>query len=131
MLFFVLAGAWICIQYVPAMVSVTSPLLPSTVVADKMAGQGLTLFIIVLSSPVQICNSMALGFILFRLFDVLKLWPHTRLQASLPLGLNILGQSLIAGLYGGLAAILLLPTSDKSLHLLLKVFDDPASLFFG
>ena len=43
------------------------------IVVDKLAGQGLTMFIIALARPVDICNSMAVGFALFRCIDIINI----------------------------------------------------------
>ena len=69
--FFVLAGT---AMYLGGAMSARRSLGPQAqrqIVADKLAGQGLTMFIIALVRPIEICNSMALGFALFRLVDVI------------------------------------------------------------
>ena len=73
------------------------------VVADAMAGQGLTMLMIALLGPANICNSMALGFALFRLFDITRPWPSKPL-AKRPAAIGLLGHALVAGVYGGAVA---------------------------
>ena len=104
MLFFVLVGSWVCIKYTPALVLTTGQTHPTTLVADRIAGQGLTMFIIALVGPANICNSMALGFALFRLFDVIRINPGDRLNPTL----NILVPTLLAGFYAGLVSFVII-----------------------
>ena len=108
MAFFVVLGSWICLQYVPAVILTTGPELPHTVVADKLAGQALTMWMIVVLGPNEICNSMALGFALFRLVDITRPWPCRRLYDMLRPGQGILAQGLMAGVYAGAVACLLI-----------------------
>ncbi|MHC4771844.1 MAG: phosphatidylglycerophosphatase A [Planctomycetota bacterium] len=54
-------------------------------------------------APDNICNTTVLGFALFRLFDILKPWPCKRLE-KLPAGVGILADDLMAGVYGGIVA---------------------------
>ncbi|MCI0498647.1 MAG: phosphatidylglycerophosphatase A [Planctomycetales bacterium] len=98
MAFLVLAGSWVCIQYAPAMITATGKKDPQQVVADEVAGQALAILAIALLSPANICNSAVFGFVLFRLFDILKPWPCKRLE-KLPAGLGILADDLAAGLW--------------------------------
>jgi hypothetical protein len=39
------------------------------IVVDCLAGQSLTMLMIALARPIEICNSMAIGFAFFRLLD--------------------------------------------------------------
>ncbi|MBL7214685.1 MAG: phosphatidylglycerophosphatase A [Phycisphaerae bacterium] len=98
MAFFLVAGSWVCIQYGPAMIAATGKKDPQQVVADEVAGQGLVMLFIALLTPEHICNTMALGFLLFRLFDILKPWPCKRLE-KLPDGVGVLADDLMAGIY--------------------------------
>ncbi len=103
MAFFLVAGSWVCVQYAPAVIASTGKKDPQMVVADEVAGQALTMLVIALLWPGNICNSMALGFFLFRLFDILKPWPCKRLE-KLPAGIGILADDLMAGVYSGIVA---------------------------
>lgn len=98
MAFFVIAGSFVCIRYAPAVVAATGKKDPGMIVADEVAGQGVVMLFIALLSPEQICNTMALGFFLFRIFDISKPWPCKRLE-KLPNGLGILADDLMAGVY--------------------------------
>jgi phosphatidylglycerophosphatase A len=69
---------------------------PSVVVIDEIAGQLLT-FVFV---PVSVA-ALLLGFVLFRLFDIWKPFPIRRLE-SLPGGVGIMADDLLAGIYANL-----------------------------
>ena len=79
---------------------------PGLAVIDEVAGQWVTL----LALPFTPLTA-ALGFFLFRVFDVLKPWPARSLEA-LPGGWGIVADDVAAGVYAHLAlrvALLLLP----------------------
>ncbi len=67
---------------------------PQFVVIDEVAGQLITL----IASPIA-WQSLLLGFILFRGFDIVKPWPLRRLE-RLPEGMGIVVDDVAAGLYG-------------------------------
>ena len=69
---------------------------PQEVVIDEAAGFLLTFFLLPLSWP-----SLVLGFILFRLFDILKPFPAGRLE-RIGGGAGIVLDDLMAGLYANL-----------------------------
>jgi len=99
--------SWICVQYSPAVIEATGKKDPGLIVADEVAGQAVTMLIISLLWPGNICNTTVLGFALFRLFDITKPWPCRRLE-KLPAGVGILADDLMAGLYGGIIAAILI-----------------------
>jgi phosphatidylglycerophosphatase A len=68
---------------------------PQVVVVDEVAG------ILVTMAPVSAASwrSVAVGFLLFRLFDIVKPWPVRRLEA-LPGGWGIVLDDVAAGLLG-------------------------------
>ena len=107
MAFFLIAGSWVCVRYAPPVIAATGKKDPGMIVADEVAGQALTMLAILLFWPENICNSMALGFFLFRIFDILKPWPCRRLE-KLPEGVGILADDLMAGVYGGIVAAILI-----------------------
>jgi len=51
--------------------------------------------------PVGVTGA-AIGFVLFRVFDVVKPWPVNRLE-ELPKGLGIMSDDLLAGVYANVA----------------------------
>jgi len=79
---------------------------PSFVVLDEVVGMLITVALV----PVTMTGAMV-GFLLFRLFDVIKPWPANRLEA-LPGGLGVMADDAMAAVYGHLTLrvlILLLP----------------------
>ena len=105
----VLAGSVICVIFAPAIIAATGKADPGEVVADELAGQALTFlaipfFITADISTKQILITTALGFLLFRLFDIVKPWPIRKLE-KLPAGWGVLADDLLAGV---LAAIVVL-----------------------
>ena len=72
---------------------------PSCVVIDEISGQFLTFLIIPSSIPMII-----LGFSLFRFFDIAKPFPCRRAE-SLPGGLGIMTDDVVAGIYAGVLAV--------------------------
>ena len=101
---FLLAGAWLTVAYAPAVVGALGYSGSRVVVTDALAGQALTMLIIAVFAPAEICNSMALGFVLFLLFDYVMPWPCKCLRNNLPGGFGILADDLAAGLYTGILA---------------------------
>jgi phosphatidylglycerophosphatase A len=99
----VLIGSVACIQYASASIAATGSSDPREVVMDEFAGQSIAFMGIAAITPPQSCVAAALGFLLFRLFDILKPWPIYKLE-SLPGGWGILADDLLAGIY---AAIIL------------------------
>lgn len=75
---------------------------PSSVVVDEVAGQWLALLFVPMS-PI----GFLVGFALFRFFDVLKIWPVSYADQHLKGGLGIMADDILAGLYAGLAAIVI------------------------
>ena len=69
---------------------------PSVVVIDEIAGQ----FLALACFPVTVTN-LVLGFLIFRVFDILKPFP-ARQSERLPAGWGIMMDDLIAGVYTAL-----------------------------
>lgn len=67
---------------------------PSFIVIDEVAGQLLTFLFL----PVNFLN-LVLGFVLFRIFDMWKPFPIRKLE-SLPHGIGVMADDLLAGVYG-------------------------------
>ena len=72
---------------------------PGPVVIDEVAGQLLTL--IAAGGSV---TGLIVGFLVFRLLDIVKPWPAGRFE-DLPGGLGIMADDLMAGLYGRLTLL--------------------------
>jgi phosphatidylglycerophosphatase A len=69
---------------------------PGPVVVDEVMGMLVTLFLV----PVG-WRGAAIGFLLFRVFDVLKPYPVNRLE-RLPGGLGVMADDAMAGVYANL-----------------------------
>ena len=67
------------------------------IVIDEIAGLQWTLFLVVPTVP-----HIALGFVLFRLFDIVKPFPARLFQEKLPGGCGVVADDLAAGVYGNL-----------------------------
>lgn len=74
---------------------------PGPVVIDEVSGQLLALLFL----PVSLATYIA-GFLLFRIFDIVKPFPARRLE-SLPGASGIMADDLVAGLYANLVLWLL------------------------
>lgn len=53
-------------------------------------------------------GAAALVFVLFRIFDVVKPWPAGLIDRRVPMGIGVVGDDLVAGVYAGAGAQLLL-----------------------
>jgi len=74
---------------------------PAPVILDEVVGMLITLAFL----PVNITGAIV-GFLLFRLLDVVKPWPANRLEA-LHGGLGVMADDAMAGVYGNVAMRLL------------------------
>ena len=74
---------------------------PAPVILDEVVGMLITLAFL----PVTITGAIV-GFLLFRLFDVVKPWPANRLEAVRG-GLGVMADDAMAGVYGNVAMRLL------------------------
>ena len=72
------------------------------IVIDEMAGFLWTLFLV----PPTAAHIVA-GFVLFRVFDIVKPFPARTIQDRLPGGYGIVGDDLVAGIYSNVALALL------------------------
>jgi phosphatidylglycerophosphatase A len=75
---------------------------PAPVVLDEVAGMLITLALI----PLTVSGAIV-GFLIFRLFDVIKPWPANRLE-SLPGGLGMMADDAMAAVYGNIAMRLII-----------------------
>ena len=77
---------------------------PGEIVIDEVAGQWLTLAFIPLD-PL----AYALGFALFRAFDIFKPWPANWIDRNVSGGTGIMLDDIVAGAYAGILLYFLLP----------------------
>jgi phosphatidylglycerophosphatase A len=75
---------------------------PGPVVMDEVAGMLITLALI----PVTLTGAIV-GFLLFRVLDVIKPWPADRMEA-LPGGLGVMADDAMAAVYGNVIMRLLI-----------------------
>lgn len=75
---------------------------PGSAVIDEVVGQWMVLAILPLD-PI----AYAIGFALFRLFDIAKPWPVSLADRKLTGGFGIMADDVLAGLYGMMAAALI------------------------
>ena len=71
---------------------------PPCIVIDEMAGLLWAMLYVPPTIPAVI-----IGFILFRFFDIVKLFPVRLLQDKLPGGYGVVGDDVMAGIYSNLA----------------------------
>lgn len=67
---------------------------PGAVVIDEVAGQWLTLAAVA-ATPLH----YALGFVLFRIYDIVKPWPANRIDRAMHGGLGIMLDDIVAAVY--------------------------------
>jgi phosphatidylglycerophosphatase A len=82
---------------------------PRQVVVDEIAGQILAMLLVPMTPA-----TLAAGFIVFRVFDILKPYP-VRSMESLPGGSGIMADDLVAGLYANLVLQLLVRLAPATL----------------
>ncbi|MBT5658871.1 MAG: phosphatidylglycerophosphatase A [Rhodospirillaceae bacterium] len=70
---------------------------PGMVVIDEVAGQALTLCVV----PPDLMLYFV-GFVLFRLFDILKPWPISLCEARIKGGLGIMVDDIVAGIFAAI-----------------------------
>jgi phosphatidylglycerophosphatase A len=97
-----LAGSIACVILSPAVIRELGKTDPREVVADELAGQAVTFlvasFFVGAFTTWQLAVTVMLGFLLFRLFDILKPFPIYRIQ-KLPEGWGIFADDILAGVY--------------------------------
>jgi undecaprenyl-diphosphatase len=106
MIFLCVAGCVISVLCSPSVIGRIGKKDPGQIVSDEVAGQSLALLMMQIAAPqLGFCLMAAIGFGLFRLFDILKPWPCKRLE-QLPAGWGILVDDLAAGVYAALIWII-------------------------
>lgn len=68
---------------------------PPSIVIDEVAGQWITLLI----APLDPMAYLA-GFLLFRFFDIAKVWPANWIDRSMPGALGVMLDDVVAGVFG-------------------------------
>ena len=85
-----LMGVWVCERAGKALGATDHP----GIVWDEIVGMLITMT----ATPVS-WQGVALGFVLFRLFDILKPWPVASNDRKVPGGLGVMLDDVMAGLY--------------------------------
>lgn len=104
----IVAGAFVCVKFSPAVVAMVGKEDPGEVVADELAGQALTFLpvpFLMADCSAQAWTIAAGGFVLFRIFDIIKPWPIKRIE-KLPGGWGILMDDIAAGVYAAICLTL-------------------------
>jgi phosphatidylglycerophosphatase A len=91
-------AATICVWFSPAVIEELDDKDPHEVVVDEVAGQALVYLGAYAAGGREILLTAVVGFLAFRLFDIVKPWPCRRLE-KLPAGWGILADDLMAGVY--------------------------------
>lgn len=107
----VIAASTVCVLFAPVIAAAKGKRDPGEVVVDEVAGQAVVFLITAAFCKMSPVLTGAIGFILFRLFDITKPLLVRKLE-KLPDGWGILADDLLAGVYAGI--LLLLPNLWKS-----------------
>lgn len=93
------AGIWASAAYI----EISGKDDPGPVVIDEVVGQAIAIALL----PVG-AMEYGIAFILFRFFDVTKIWPANWAEQRLSGGLAVMLDDVVAGLYAGLISLALL-----------------------
>ncbi len=70
---------------------------PGFVVIDETIGQSVT-FLLVAATPISWCTVVC-GFVLFRFFDIVKIWPASFFDKSVHNAFGVMMDDVVAGVY--------------------------------
>lgn len=79
---------------------------PGCVVIDETAGQLMTFIFVVAICPFSWIN-LFLGFALFRLFDIVKIWPCSFFDKKIVGAFGVMSDDVFAGFYAALSLLLI------------------------
>ena len=94
----VLVGSFVCVRFSDELVASLGEKDPGQIVVDEFAGQAVTFLILPAASTEIALTTIIAGFLLFRIFDIIKPWPIKKLE-KLPRGWGVLCDDLLAGIY--------------------------------
>ena len=100
-LLLLIVGCWNCYVVLPTLKDKD----PGWIVIDEWAGQWLCLGLILLVLDYSVMLAVALSFIGFRGFDILKPWPISRIETMGPPWWSIMADDIVAGLIGATVVI--------------------------
>lgn len=92
----VVYGVVVCVRFSPSVTLRLGQTDPREIVADEWAGQAIVFVGLGAVANNLACVTMVLGFVLFRLFDILKPWPIKKIE-KLPGGVGIVADDIVAG----------------------------------
>jgi len=103
MLIILLDASALCILFSPPVIAATGRKDPGEIVIDELAGQSLTFLAapLLAAAGALTWQAAAVGFVAFRIFDIVKPWPCRQLE-KLPAGYGILADDLMAGVYAAI-----------------------------
>jgi phosphatidylglycerophosphatase A len=102
MIFLLIVSYLITIVCSPKVIAQTGKIDPGQIVSDEVAGQSLTFILAQSIMPITVfCTATAVGFGLFRLFDIVKPFPCKKLE-KLPAGWGILADDLAAAVWAAI-----------------------------
>ncbi len=106
MVVWLLAASVICLAFAPAVIAKIGREDPGEVVIDELAGQCIVFVPAAMLTELNPLLVAGLGFVFFRLFDIVKPFPIKKLE-KLPAGLGILADDLLAGIYAAVVLVFL------------------------
>jgi len=98
MVFVAIDASTLCVVFSPVVAEALGRKDPGEVVIDEVAGQAVVFMWIYAAGATSILVTAGAGFVLFRVFDILKPWPCKRLE-NLPDGWGVVADDLMAGVY--------------------------------
>lgn len=115
-----------CVLFSNDVIAATGKKDPSEVVADEFAGQSITLIFAAFLPFSNIYILCGAAFLLFRFFDITKIWPANKLEKC-PHGWGILLDDIMAGIYAGLILMaIFLPDWSSAIE---NTHDKPLNIF--
>ncbi len=97
---------FVCVKYSETAIEFSGSKDPSEVVADEVAGQAVVLAAGSFFQSQGLLTTAIAAFILFRIFDIIKVYPSRRLE-KLPKGWGIGADDISAGIQGALVLVIL------------------------
>ena len=101
MIVIAIAASAVCVVFGPSVIEAAGSKDPSEVVADEAAGQAVTFIGAYAVGGKEILTTAVIGFLAFRVFDIIKPWPCRKLE-KFDKGWGILADDLMAGVYAAI-----------------------------
>ncbi len=107
MIVIALTGSVVCVVFAPAVIEAAGEKDPRRIVVDEVAGQAVTFIGVSAIGNKEILIVTILGFLAFRVFDIIKPWPCRKLE-KFDKGWGILADDLMAGVYAAVVLQILI-----------------------